>query len=74
MPPLTNIHKWEAALDVGRSAAQSVPYSPRIDVIPDYEKDTIIEDIWKVEKCAEDLQQQKLIFNEKTQQREYFKA
>ncbi|MFK4345208.1 MULTISPECIES: hypothetical protein [unclassified Paenibacillus] len=74
MPPLTNIHKWEAALGVSRSAAQPVPYIPRIVVIPDYEKDTIIEDVWKVEKCAEDLKQQKLIFDEKTKQREYFKA
>lgn len=74
MPPLTNIHKWEAALGVSRSAAQPVPYIPRIVVIPDYEKETIIEDVWKVEKCAEDLEQQKLIFNEKTKQREYFKA
>ncbi|MGM1019055.1 MAG: RNA dependent RNA polymerase [Bacillota bacterium] len=74
MPPLTNIHKWEAALGVSRSAAQSVPYIPRIVVIPDYEKDAIIEDVWKVEKCAEDLKQQKLIFDEKTKQREYFKA
>ncbi|MGG4186745.1 hypothetical protein ABEW24_25775 [Paenibacillus jamilae] len=74
MPPLTNIHKWEAALGVSRSAAQPVPYIPRIIVISDYEKGTIIEDVWKVEKCAEDLQQQKLIFDEKTKQREYFKA
>ncbi|KJD42302.1 hypothetical protein QD47_29020, partial [Paenibacillus terrae] len=74
MPSLTNIHKWEAALGVSRSAAQSVPYIPRIVVIPDYEKETIIEDVWKVEKCAEDLEQQKLIFDEKTKQREYFKA
>ncbi|MFK4439947.1 hypothetical protein [Paenibacillus sp. RC21] len=74
MPPLTNIHKWEAALGVSRSAAQPVPYIPRIVVIPDYEKDTIIEDVWKVEKCAEDLEQQKLIFDEKAKQREYFKA
>ncbi|MDY8026139.1 hypothetical protein [Paenibacillus polymyxa] len=27
-----------------------------------------------MEKCAEDLEQQKLIFGEKTKQREYFKA
>ncbi|MFK4345065.1 MULTISPECIES: hypothetical protein [unclassified Paenibacillus] len=74
MPPLTNIHKWEATLGVSRSAAQPVPYIPRIVVIPDYEKDTTIEDVWKVEKCAEDLDQQKLIFDEKTKQREYFKA
>jgi hypothetical protein len=74
MPPLTNIHKWEAALGVSRSAAQSVPYIPRVVVIPDYEKETIIEDVWKVGKCAKDLQQQKLIFDEKTKQREYFKA
>ncbi|MHB0860464.1 RNA dependent RNA polymerase [Paenibacillus sp. SEL3] len=74
MPPLTNIHKWEAALGVSRSAAQPVPYIPRIVVIPDYEKDTIIEDVWKVEKCAEDSEQKKLIFEEKTRQREYFKA
>ncbi|ADM71252.1 hypothetical protein [Paenibacillus polymyxa] len=56
MPPLTNIHMWEVALGVSRSAAQPVPYIPRIVVIPDYEKDTIIEDVWKVEKCAEDLE------------------
>ncbi|WP_029515595.1 RNA dependent RNA polymerase [Paenibacillus polymyxa] len=74
MPPLTNIHKWEAALGVSRSVAQSVPYIPRIVVIPDYEKDTIIEDVWKVEKCVEDSKQQKLVFEEKTKQREYFKA
>ncbi|UMY53496.1 MULTISPECIES: hypothetical protein [Paenibacillus] len=74
MPPLTNIHKWEAALGVSRSAAQPVPYIPGIVVIPDYEKETIIEDVWKVEKCAEDLEQQKLIFDEKTKQREYFKV
>ncbi|MEK4458146.1 RNA dependent RNA polymerase [Paenibacillus sp. FSL R10-2748] len=74
MPPLTNIHKWEAALGVSRSAAQPVPYIPRIVVIPDYEKDTIIEDVWKVEKCAEDLDHQKLIFDEKAKQREYFKT
>ncbi|MFK4303397.1 hypothetical protein ABH892_003517 [Paenibacillus sp. RC254] len=74
MPPLTNIHKWEAALGVSRSAAQPVPYIPRIVVIPDYEKKTIIEDVWKVEKYAEDLEQQNLIFDEKTKQREYFKA
>jgi hypothetical protein len=74
MPPLTNIHKWEAALGVSRSAAQPVPYIPRIIVIPDYEKETIIEDVWKVEKCAENLEQQKLIFDEKAKQREYFKA
>ncbi|KZE65713.1 hypothetical protein AV545_24120 [Paenibacillus jamilae] len=74
IPPLTNIHKWEAALGVSRSAAQPVPYIPRIVVIPDYEKDTIIEGVWKVEKCTEDLEQQKLIFNEKTKQREYFKS
>ncbi|MDQ0496950.1 RNA dependent RNA polymerase [Paenibacillus brasilensis] len=74
MPPLTNIHKWEAALGVSRSAAQPVPYIPRIVVILDYEKATIIEDVWKVEKCAEDLKQQKLIFEEKAKQREYFKA
>ncbi|MET3212185.1 UNVERIFIED_CONTAM: hypothetical protein ABIC26_005207 [Paenibacillus sp. PvR008] len=74
MPPLTNIHKWEAALGVSRSAAQPVRYIPRIVVIPDYEKDTIIEDVWKVEKCVEDSERQKLIFDEKTKQREYFKA
>ncbi|MGR6761286.1 RNA dependent RNA polymerase [Paenibacillus sp. T2-29] len=74
MSPFTNIHKWEAALGVSRSAAQPVPYIPRIVVIPDYEKDTIIEDVWKVEKCAEDLEQQKLILDEKAKQREYFKA
>ncbi|WP_025686110.1 RNA dependent RNA polymerase [Paenibacillus maysiensis] len=74
MPPLTNIHKWEAALGVSRSAAQPVQYIPRIVVIPDYEKETIIEDVWKVEKCVEDSEQQKLIFDEKTKQREYFKA
>ncbi|MGG1643679.1 hypothetical protein ACIFQM_20890 [Paenibacillus sp. NRS-1782] len=74
MSPLTNIHKWEAALGVSRSAAQPVPYIPRIVVIPDYEKETIIEDVWKVEKCVEDSEQQKLIFDEKTKQREYFKA
>jgi hypothetical protein len=74
MPPLTNIHKWEAALGVSRSAAQRVPYIPRIVVIPDYGKDTIIEDVWKVEKCTENLEQQKLVFKEKAKQREYFKA
>src|SRR5690606_35769921 len=71
---LTNINKWEAALGVSRSTALPVPYIPRIVVIPDYKKDDIIEDVWKVEECAKDTEQQKLVQAEKKLQREYFKA
>ncbi|KZE74381.1 hypothetical protein AV654_29260 [Paenibacillus elgii] len=73
-PALTNINKWEAALGVSRSTAIPVPYIPRIVVIPDYEKDCIIEDVWKIEECAKDTDQQKLVLAEKKKQREYFKA
>jgi hypothetical protein len=73
-PTLTNINKWEAALGVSRSTAMSVPYIPRIVVIPDYDKPEIIEDVWKVVTCAEDSEQQKLVLAEKNQQRDYFKA
>lgn len=51
-PILTNINKWEAALGVSRSTALPVSYIPRIVVIPDYKKDEIIEDVWKVEECT----------------------
>ncbi|OMF24418.1 hypothetical protein BK133_23040 [Paenibacillus sp. FSL H8-0548] len=73
-PRLTNINKWEAALGVSRSSALAIPYIPRIVVIPDYEKEEIIEDVWKVVKCIGDPVQQELILEEKKKQREYFKA
>lgn len=73
-PDLTNINKWEAALGVSRSTALPVPYIPRIVVIPDYKKAEIIEDVWKVEECEKDTEQQKLVQAEKKKQREYFKS
>lgn len=73
-PILTNINKWESSLGISRSTAMPIPYIPRIVVIPDYEKDEIIEDVWKIEKCDEDSEQQKLVFTEKERQKEYFKA
>jgi hypothetical protein len=73
-PALTNINKWESALGISRSTAMPIPYIPRVVVIPDYEKDEIIEDVWKIEKCDEDSEQPKLVFTEKERQREYFKA
>jgi len=73
-PSLTNINKWEAALGVSRSTASPVPYIPRIVVIPDYKKNEIIEDVWKVEEYEKDTEQQKLVISEKEKQRQYFKA
>ncbi|MCJ1220165.1 hypothetical protein [Paenibacillus polymyxa] len=43
MPPTS-----EATLGVSRSVAQQVLCNLLIIIIPDYEKDTIIEDVWKV--------------------------
>ncbi|MGF7050108.1 hypothetical protein J2T13_004631 [Paenibacillus sp. DS2015] len=74
MPPLTNINKWEAALGVSRSTALPVPYIPRIVVIPDYEKDEIIEDVWKIEECAFNSEEQKRVLAEKIKHNTYFKS
>lgn len=45
-----------------------------IVVIPDYKKDEIIENVWKIEECAKDSEQQMLVLAEKRKQCEYFKA
>ncbi|WP_052410036.1 hypothetical protein [Paenibacillus durus] len=73
-PNLTNINKWEAALGVSRSTAIPIPFIPRIVVIPDYKKDEIIEDVWKIEECGLDSEAQNLVQAEKRKQSAYFKA